>query len=1087
MANLSITGTPGAAVVGQSYNFTPTVSNGSGTNTFALSGTLPGGLTFNTTNGSITGTPTAAGSFSGLSIEVTDSAGNASLPSFSIQVNPVLTLSYPNTTVVEGGTISVTPKVNGGTGTLSYTATSLPNSMSINPVSGIIFGTVNVASISTIQVTVTEASGQSVSASFTLTVINPLTLSGTPGFSEVGFTSTFTPTVTGNNSSRPLTYSISNGTLPAGLSLNTSTGVITGTPTAAGTVTVTLSVTDNVQTVSDVLTFSIYLPLTVEITPDAFYVTGRSIVLNVQVTGGVSAPAVIFTGVPPAGVTYDPNTKTLSGIPAASGTYPLTVSVTDGLKSIETAISIIVIDPITIIYPSSAYEDGYAFTLTPDVSGGQGVKTFTCEIVGTAPAGVKFDPATGILSGTVAVIDNNVQYVITAEDETGPETASVTLNVAQKVSLSGTAPIGATLRAYNFQPILTGGVAPYVFSITPTLGHNLTLNASTGLISAPALASSGNVTGVLSVTDALGETASLSINITIYALLTLSGTAQQGEVGQLYLFAPAVSNGFGTAIFSISNGVLPNGLTLDSVTGKITGTPTVSGTFNIGLAGQDETGTVTLPLTITVAQVLAISGTAPNGIIDTAYSFIPTVTGGESTKSFVLSGFLPQGMNFNTTTGALSGTPTIATQSVTVEITVSDQVTTASLSLSFGVYVPAVLSGDVPEAVVGEMFNYTPTISNGGGGQSFALTTGVLPAGLSLNTTTGQISGIPQVDGVSSIIVTLTDASGITSIGITILVGSSLAIAGVAPVSVVGQPYKFTPTVGGGTGKNVYTVKGTLPQGLTYDTTHGIISGTPTQLGSAAVTISVTDGSESAQLDVTIPIQKAVSISGTFPVAVQGTAYIFTPKTADGGGTQSFTLQSGTLPPGLNLDSSLGTVTGTPTAVGTYPIILRVTDAYTSADLSGTILVASAGTNPSTVIASSPSDFQSDTQITQYVTEYRQTMTATPLLSTAALITGMQLMARITTGIIAAPTDTVLNLLYQMHLDFESTLFTEVNFFREFSVLDSRTQTYVSAVYTGFRSVVSYSALTPPDFNYLLSITRCQRLVSYLKAKLIAS
>ncbi len=1087
MANLSITGTPGAAVVGQSYNFVPTVSNGSGTNTFVLSGTLPGGLNFDTTSGTISGTPTTTGSFAGLSIEVTDSAGNASLPSFSIQVSTALTLSYSNTTVVEGGTISVTPTLGGGSGTLTYTADSLPNGVSINPVSGIIFGTINVASISTIQITVTESSGQSTQASFTLTVINPLTLSGTPGFSEVGFITTFTPVVTGSSAARPLTYSISNGTLPAGLSLNSSTGVITGTPVNAGSITVTLSVTDGVQDVSDVLTFSIYLPLTVEIAPNAFYVTGRSIVLSVQVTGGVSAAAVTFTGVPPAGVSYDPNTKTLSGIPAAAGTYPLAVSVTDGLKSIESSISLLVIDPITITYPADAYEDGYTFTLAPNVSGGQGAKTFTAEIVGTAPAGVKFDPATGILSGTVAVIDNGVQYVVTVQDETGPETASVTLNVAQKIALSGAAPVGATQRAYNFQPTLTGGVAPYVFNITPALGHNLILNTSTGLISAPALASSGSVSGTLNVVDALGETATLAIEITIYTLLTLSGTAQQGEIGQLYLFAPAVTNGFGTRSFSIGSGSLPSGLTLDPATGKITGTPTANGVFNVGLTGQDETGSVTLPLTITIAQVLTISGVAPNGIVDTAYNFIPTVTGGESTKSFTLSGFLPQGMNFSATTGAITGTPTITAPSVTVEITVSDQVTTASVALSFGVYVPAVLSGDVPGAVLGEAFSYTPTISNGGGGQSFALTTGTLPAGLSLNASTGQISGIPQVNGVSSVIVTMTDASGTTSIGITILVGSALAIAGVAPIGVVGQPYKFTPVVGGGSGKNVYTITGILPRGLIYDTTHGIISGTPTQLGSSVVTLMVSDGSEEATLPVPLSIQKTVSISGAFPVAIQGIAYSFTPKISNGGGGQSFALQSGTLPPGLSLDASLGSITGTPTATGTYPIILRVTDAYTSADLSGSIAVASAGTNPSTVVASSPADFQSDTQITQYVTEYRQIMTATPVLTTAVLTAGMQLMARITTGIIAAPTDTVLNLLYQMHLDFDATLFTEVNFFRQFSVLDSRTQTYVSAVYTGYRSVVSYSALTPPDFNYLLSITRCQRLVSYLKAKLAAS
>jgi hypothetical protein len=75
--------------VGQAYNFVPTATGGSGAKTFALTGTLPAGLSFNTTTGAITGTPTTAGTTSGLTITVTDSSGSAKLTNRSILVSAV--------------------------------------------------------------------------------------------------------------------------------------------------------------------------------------------------------------------------------------------------------------------------------------------------------------------------------------------------------------------------------------------------------------------------------------------------------------------------------------------------------------------------------------------------------------------------------------------------------------------------------------------------------------------------------------------------------------------------------------------------------------------------------------------------------------------------------------------------------------------------------------------------------------------------------------------------------------------------------------------------------------------------------------
>lgn len=85
-AALSIWGTPPDGTVGQPYSFTPSVFGGEGARSFALTGTLPGGLSFDTGTGAITGTPSSAGTTSGLSITVTDSSGSAVLGPFSLSV-----------------------------------------------------------------------------------------------------------------------------------------------------------------------------------------------------------------------------------------------------------------------------------------------------------------------------------------------------------------------------------------------------------------------------------------------------------------------------------------------------------------------------------------------------------------------------------------------------------------------------------------------------------------------------------------------------------------------------------------------------------------------------------------------------------------------------------------------------------------------------------------------------------------------------------------------------------------------------------------------------------------------------------------
>jgi uncharacterized repeat protein (TIGR01451 family) len=241
----------------------------------------------------------------------------------------------------------------------------------------------------------------------------------------------------------------------------------------------------------------------------------------------------------------------------------------------------------------------------------------------------------------------------------------------------------------------------------------------------------------------------------------------------------------------------------------------------------------------------------------------------------------------------------------------------------------------LPPLLVGIPYNQTLTANGAKVPVNFFLAVGPMPPGLALSTS-GVISGIPTKVGQYSFEVGLTDANG-CSAEMLYTVFVSCPTISISPSSLPGG-IEFTNygpqtiTASGGTPPYTFSqTAGALPAGMTLSSS-GVITGTPTSV-SSTFTVTVTDSNNCTASKIytlslvdpktpTIPLTVSPS---SLPAGVVGKSYTTTLTASGGTAPYTFTALPGSLPGGLTL-SSAGTLSGAPSAAGTFNFTVTATD-----------------------------------------------------------------------------------------------------------------------------------------------------------------
>src|ERR1700723_390005 len=519
----------------------------------------------------------------------------------------------------------------------SYAAAGLPAGLSVNTGTGLISGTPTTSATSTMTLSATNGSGTG-NASLMLTInpdppATPAITSANSASGTAG--SAFSYQIVASN--KPASYAAAG--LPAGLSVNTATGLISGTPTTAGTSAVSVSATNSSGTGNVTLTLTIASAASgpfVQVASNA--ASGSPSTLSLAFSANTNAGDLIL-------VAFDYSTAATPS------------SVTDSQGNVFTAAGNQLTSPGSVrsrVYYAKNIKGG-ADTVTVKLTASSSwLELYLAEYSGLD-------------------LTNPIDAQASASGSAGAvSSGNATTNYAGDV-------------IYGF--CIGDSVCSAGFGLPgrSTFNGNLIedeMAGNPGSYAATGSANSGWTMQMLVLKPATSVPAGVGA-----APVITSPTPASGMMGGGFSYQITATN----AATSYAAAGLPAGLSVNTGSGTISGAPTVAGTSTASLSAANATGTgkSTLTLTVNLPALVFLTTALPSGRIGSAYSTTLTASGGTAPYTWTLiSGTLPAGLSLNATSGAITGTPTqAATNTLTFEVSDSSnpiRTQTASLTLTVG-------------------------------------------------------------------------------------------------------------------------------------------------------------------------------------------------------------------------------------------------------------------------------------------------------------------------------------------------------------------------------------------------------------------
>jgi Abnormal spindle-like microcephaly-assoc'd, ASPM-SPD-2-Hydin/Putative Ig domain len=574
---------------------------------------------------------------------------------------------------------------------------------------------------------------------------------------------------------------------------------------------------------------------------------------------------------------------------------------------------------------------------------------FSVQFIGTAP--IQLLPNTSI---TLFVTFNpaasgaySSSFVIGTDATNGNQTINLQGQALSPLIATASLPAVAVGSQYGATLQTNGVIAPLVWSVlSGSLPPGILFNAATGSF-AGIPTTAGTYQSIVQVVDVAGKIDRKTLAIVVVDAISITTTSITAEWTRLVAYTPVTltaNGGVPGYTWSVVAGSLPNGMNLTAA-GVLGGTPNLAGSYTFTVQAKDSNATTpalgTRQFTIVVnPELMLTTATLPNGTQNLLYTQTMGRTGGTAPFSWsVTGGSLPVGINIDPFTGVLSGIPpSVGTNSFTITVTDKSGVS-SSQTYSLTITLPLAINiGSISDMKTNVPVSITLQATGGTRPYTWSLVSGALPTGtVALNLAGGTIAGTPTQAGDFSFTIKVADSTGNSATKLySVSVRDPLLISNTQLKSwQVGLGgYIETLTGTGGVAPYLWGISsGTLPNGLILNSGTGVISGTPSTVGSSTFTVELSDGnSEKVTKQFTIVITSQMTIQsnpaniatndiGTFSLGSSVNFTLLAP-----GATIPTTWQSTTLPVGLSLNVNTGVVSGVPTTAGTVATVFTVTD-----------------------------------------------------------------------------------------------------------------------------------------------------------------